>query len=464
MSFSPSISEETSADIQRVEQLLNSAGPMIGSGRQPEILRAAQQAEEAVAICLRLDAAGVPGIRRLLSGALFCHADALRESGDPGVKPLAQESYGEALKFFGEVMNPDDIGDAHHLAKIWMSRGMTFLEDGDAEALPQALECFERALDLRESLPQKMEAPYAWALSAAWMNRGDVLSRLGSPEQLTEAVRSYDEAITLLDGMPAEEYPNCRVRLGLAWMNRGLASVAQRNEAGHGEGLRSFTMSVKELGQEWENISPEQRRILSCAQLNRGNALLSGPQPDAVAAREEALAAIASVAEFEQQEPVAALMSLQSRHLFCRGSAYMVDHGQATGDWMTEVTDTVDEGMALGRHWRLQGQEHLGRMELELLRFGALTYRLFQPHFLPEFLLESMDPERSPGAPVMDGKMHHVAAEALGLVVNDLRAAQQGDRTPEQMEAILELLQELQEAEQRLGELRAKYLETPPQE
>lgn len=443
-------------DILHARYLMSTAGTLIASGKEPAIQQAVSLASEAIQIWQQLLPANLPDTRRSLSLAWLLKANALRETGDPVLRADALLAYEETLQHFRAVMEQSDPADANQLAKIWMCRGMTLLDDGRPSVLGEALTCFERALDLRKSLPLEKEWRYVWALSAAWLNRGDVLTRLGGAENLAESIRSYDEAIPLLKDMPMEEYPTCRARLALAWMNRGLACQAQDSPESIEEALKSYSFSIATLMEGGDHA--EQRRILACARLNRGHALLNRIPADPASSREDALAALALAIEFEKKEVLAAQVSLQSRHLLCRAMAHLMDSGEVPADWLEETTDAVDEGMALARYWRQLGEERLRELEGELFRFGALIYRLCQPHFLAEFLLDNLDPQRSPGAPVADGNIHHLATEALWSLVVDIRARQQADPTPEMESRLLPLLEELQETEKQLQSLREQYL------
>lgn len=441
----------------RARSLMSIAGTLIASGKEAGIRQAVALASEAIQIWQQLLPANLPDTQRSLSMACLLKANALRETGDPVLRADALLAYEETLQHFQVVMDQSDPADANQMAKIWMCRGMTLLDDGRPSVLGEALNCFDRALDLRKSLPLETEWRYVWALSAAWLNRGDVLTRLGGAENLAESIRSYDEAIPLLTDMPMEEYPTCRARLALAWMNRGLACQAQENPESLEEAIQSYGFSIATLTEGGDH--GEQRRILACARLNRGHALLNRVPADPVTAREDALAALALAIEFEKQEVLAAQVSLQSRHLLCRAMAHLMDSGEVPADWLEETTDAVDEGMALARYWRQLGETRLRELEGELFRFGALIYRLCQPHFLAEFLLDNLDPERSPGVPVADGNIHHLATEALWSLVMDIRARQQAGPAASETEGrLLSLLEELQETEKRLQALREQYL------
>jgi hypothetical protein len=257
--------------------------------------------------------------------------------------------------------------------------------------------------------------------------------------------------------MPLDEHPTYRARLSLAWMNRGLAALAQDTPESLLEAVRCYTRSIEQyLGETPSNS--EQQRVLSCAHLNRGHALLSGPEAECEQARQDAFSALRLAREFEQSELLAARIGLQSRHLLCRAIAHQADRGDVSEDWIGETTDAVDDGMALARHWRRAGESGLEDIEAELFRFGALIYRLCQPHFLAEFLLESLDPVRSPGAPAGEQTVHHIATDALWSATIDLRAQQQADAAQDTQSRLLARLNQYQDAEKRITELRLQHL------
>lgn len=442
----------------RAEQLMSQAGKLLATGELAAIQHAIAPATEAVETLQKLLSAGVTGSRHSLAAAWLLKGNVLRETHDPGLRPDALAAYAHAVDLFQAVMRAGHPEDANHLANLWTNRGMTLLDDGGAAALTEALGCFERAIELRRQLPLETNPHFTWGLSAAWMNRADVLTRLGQTGQLDAALQSYDEAIQLLCRMPLDEHPTYRARLAVAWMNRGLAAQAQVTPGSLEGALRCFSQSIEAVSVGTEPVSPEQRRILSCAHLNRGHALLNREPAQPAPAREDALAALGLAVEFEQSELLAAQIGLQARHLLCRAVAHLLDTGGAPTDWVTETTDAVDEGMALARHWRTLGEKRLLGLEAELFRFGVLIYRLCLPHFLAEFLLESMDPVRSAGAPVAEEVMHHLAADALWSATLDLRAQQEADPSAENQARLLRRLDELHEAERRLTALRLEHL------
>jgi tetratricopeptide (TPR) repeat protein len=441
---------------------LSEAENLIATRQPSAIKQAIVKASEAVERAQSLQAADHHDALRLLSAAWLTKANGLREVPTAESRGAALEAYEHAVRHFETVMQQDDPDDMNQLANLWTNRGMTLLDDGSTAALTSALPCFERAIELRKELPLERNPQFTWGLSAAWMNAADVLTRLGRPDQVSRALRSYDEAIALLHRMPLDAHPTFRARLAVAWMNRGLAAAAQSAPEATEEALRCFGESIKQLPSTGAPLHPEQIRVLSCAHLNHGHALLNQRSPQPALARDDAFAAQRLVEEFEKREVLAALIGLQSRHLLCRAIAFLVDLGQVPEDWITETTDAVDEGMALARHWRQLGETCLREMETQLFRFGALIYRMCQPHFLAEFVLECMDPELFPGAPAADEGMHHIATDAIWSIIVDINAQFQADPSAANQARLEERLGEVQEAEKRLTELRMQHVAKKP--
>jgi tetratricopeptide (TPR) repeat protein len=439
-----------------LKELLSAGNALVATRGHAEVQRALSIADEALRCAEQFDNSE-PQAARLLAAAWLLKGNALREAHRRDSRQGALDAYDKALELFRPVMDMQAHDDLNQLAKLWINRGMVLLDDGSREALTEALSCFESAIALRQRLPLDENKFFVWGLSAAWMNCADVLTRLGSAEQVERALHAYDEAIALLVRMPLDEHPTYRARLSLAWMNRGLAAQAQDSPESLVEAVRCYTRSIEQyLGKTPSNS--EQRRVLSCAHLNRGHAFLNSEQAKCEQARQDAFSALRLAGEFERSESLAARIGLQARHLLCRAIAHQADCGEVSEDWIGETTDAVDDGMALARHWRRAGESGLEDIEAELFRFGALIYRLCQPHFLTEFLLESLDPVRSPGAPVGEQAVHHIGTEALWSATVDLRAQQQADARPDVQSRLLSRLEEYQGAEKRLTELRLQHL------
>lgn len=365
---------------------------------------------------------------------------------DHGMLDHAMPIYDAAL------IRPADLDDGspqgkHELANLFTNRGICILSLGDREKLPAALEDFDRAIDLRKDLPFDENAGYRWGLSAGWMNRGDVLNRIGGRD--AEATAAYDEAISHLRQLPYKENAATLQRLALAWSNRGL-TVADPAEA---RGCFDECIALLESPQ-----NPQQLLTLCNATLNRGRHSLQ-VLDDATASAEDARRVLDLLSPHERSHPAPAEMAIQARHLLAHALCVWLD-GKRQGaglaeDWIGDATDAVEDALAIERHWEQQGVRQLRPLACELFQLGLHIYRVCQPHFLAEFIDETMDPELSPGAPFDDASFQAAAAHALRAGLNDAaERAAAASLDPEQAQKQQRIVSMLQATDQRLAELQ----------
>ncbi|WP_367872310.1 tetratricopeptide repeat protein [Luteolibacter sp. Populi] len=391
--------------------------------------------------------------------------DALATHGDAtslAVRALARMVLGNlhrdhglldhAVPFYDAALEkPGDIDDGtprgkNELANLHTNRGICLLTAGETEKFPEALADFDAAIALRKDLPLDEDPSFRWGLSAGWMNRGDVLHRLERDE---EAVVAYDEALALLGQLSHEENPAARQRYALAWANRGLA-VADPDEA-----RRCFDQCIELLG---EPQNPQQLLTLCNATLNRGRHSLQ-VAGDAEATADDARQVLQLIGQHERAHPAPAEMALQARHLLAHALCAWLD-GNRKGpgiaeDWIGDATDTVEEALAVERFWEQQGVTALRPLACDLFELGLHVYRVCQPHFFADFLVETMDPEMSPGAPFADPRFQAAAARALQQAVNEVaQRAAASSLEPEAMEKQQAILKTLKLADHRLAELQ----------
>ena len=362
---------------------------------------------------------------------------------DHGLPDAAMDFYHEALEKSGDLQGGNTVQ-----ANLHANRGICLLTHAGEERLQAALEDFDRAIALRRQAP--LDGGNRWGLAAGLMNRGDVLQRLGGNDR--EARAAYDEAVEHLVILGPAESPAVRQRLALAWSNRGL--VAEDPE----QARRCFDRCLELLAPP-QNLP--QLLTRGSALLNRGQqALLI--EDDASAAAADARDAIAILAFYDREDTAAAEQSLHARHLLARALCTWLDGGRKTPDltedWIATATDTVEEALALERHWsrNRKGVAPLRVLALELFQLGLEVYRACQPHFLAEFILESVDPEVSPGAPSDDPAFQQAAALALHLALNEsARRAAAATLDPAELEKQTAILTALRAADLRLASLQS---------
>ena len=202
---------------------------------------------------------------------------------------------------------------------------------------------------------------------------------------------------------------------------------------------------------------PENRPVLACALMNRGNVLLRLTPPEPVRARESAEQALALVADAEDQELLAAETGLKARHILCRAIASQLADGAgpiAPDDLVAAATDAVDDGMKLARHWEARGERRFRDLAVELFRFGARAYQMHQSHFLTEFLLENLDPCQSRDAFPVDPKMHAAAGEAIARAFAEIQRDGFRSLNTPRFDRFLKTLRQIRITQMRLDELR----------
>jgi tetratricopeptide (TPR) repeat protein len=357
--------------------------------------------------------------------------------------------------YHAALQNPSDLDDGsprgkNELANAYTNRGIALLSGGEKDELPEALADFDRAIALRKDLPAEGEENVRWGLAASLMNRGDVLHRLG--ERNDEARAAYDEAIGLLEAMDWQGNPGVLQRLALAWANRGLVGE------NHDDSRRCFEKCIELLP---EPQNPAQLLTLCNALLNRGRHSL-GVAGDTEASAADARKVLDLTTPHERDHPAPAELSLQGRHLLAHALVTWLDSSKKgpglAEDWIGDTTDTVEDALSVMRHWEQQGFTGLRPLAGELFALGLHVYRVCQPHFFAEFLIESMDPEVSPGAPFGDPMFQATAARALHTVVNEVaQRAASSTLEPAQVEKQKKILNSLRAADQRLAALQQKY-------
>ncbi len=339
-----------------------------------------------------------------------------------------------------------------------MKRGIALLEQNTRESLASAVPCFEKAIELRSGLPLETNSRFRYGLAAGWMNRGDALTRLGSPGNFTEALRSYDEALQQMNFLALDENPLYRRRLAVAWLNRGMTFLEQGGN--FAEAVRSFAESIAVLENEKAAAISDREQLLGCAWMNRGNGLLRFAKPVYQLSHDAAKRALNFLATTEHSDLIAAEAGLKARHLLCRAIGGLLAESSTNKldakDLVIEATDAVDDGMKLAREWELRGVTQFRSLVLELFRFGVRAYQIYQPQFLVEFILESVDQKETPGANA-SGEMQAEAMRALWRSFREVQKEGFKKLNPAQFEEFLQKLGDLSFAENRLNELRQEY-------
>ena len=289
------------------------------------------------------------------------------------------------------------MDDINQNASILMKRGIALLDANTPASLQEAITCFDSAIELRQQLPLHTNPLIRYGLAAGWINRGDALARLGSNENQVEALRSYDAALEILNGLEVDSDPLFRRRLAIAWQNRGLLLQEQNDVSLLGEAESSFKAAIAALQEGNAAQIPDRDYLLAAARLNYAKGLSLGKTLESMLqAKSMAREAMALADRFSAQNEGMADVSLKARHILCRAlTQLLVDLDGATvstSELIGDATDAAEEGLVLVRAWEARGVERFRPVAQDLFQFAARVYRIFQPQFFNEFLLEHFNP------------------------------------------------------------------------
>ena len=340
-------------------------------------------------------------------------------------------------------------------ASDWMHRGMDWMAKTAPGAQEKAIACYDRAIALRQKLPLAENPRYRYGLAAGWMNRADALSRLGTKAQNAESIASYDAALALLRSLPLQDdalYPR---RLVIALINQSLVRRKSDSRVMIDEAIRGYQEALAVM----ENPAARgisDRIVLRAAALgNVADALLEtgdSAAPEALAHSQEALVLVRGT---EREDRKAAEAGGKARHVLCSAIAAQSRDGMTVpADLLALATATVDDGLALARHWEERGDAGFRALAQDLFRFGCRVHQGGQPGFLAKFILESLDPAQTRGALPVNAQNFSEALAALWTAVKDIQREGFSSLGGERIEGVLANLRDLRVAEDRLKELR----------
>jgi tetratricopeptide (TPR) repeat protein len=246
--------------------------------------------------------------------------------------------------------------------------------------------------------------------AVAWMNRGHELLLQGDEASLAGALDAYGEAITILRRLPVAENPAWANSLGAALMNRGHLLHRLHGTGQAALALAAFDEAANVLKAIADDDNAWPRRNLAGTLLNRANLLLDLGRLDAACgvARE----ALARSLPHERAHLIDADLALKARRALADalGQLLVVRHADQE-EFARQASDTVDDALAVIRHWSVQADAALRLLAMRFFRFGVQLYRFHQPHFLAEFIEENLPPA--------DGEFRTIALEAIDAALAD---------------------------------------------
>ncbi|AUB81979.1 hypothetical protein THSYN_14195 [Candidatus Thiodictyon syntrophicum] len=418
----------------------NKGNALAAQGTPAALAAAVAAHDEAIGLRRGLDLS-VAEYRSDLAGAHTNKGIALAAQGTPAALAAAVAAHDEAIGLFQGL----DLSVAEYrnaLAAAYTNKGIALAAQGTPAALAAAVDAHNEAIGLRRGLDPSV-AEYHNALATACSNKGNALAAQGSPAALAAAVDAYDESIGLRRGLDLSvaEYRN---DLAKACSNKGNALQAQGTPAALAAAVDAHDEAIG-LRRGLDLSVAEYRSDLAAACLNKGNALRAQGTPAALAAAVDVYDEAIGLAAVPEDRPEDALRidRAEAEAKAFNNKAIALLH---LDDPMA-AQDSADEGLS-----RLRELESHGLYTLRPLReilFGVtLTCSLAarQPQFLPEIILEHLDPDQ-PGSAPASAAMHRSAVNALQ------QGMAQYLQTPRQSHRAAELVP----AAQRLAEIRALY-------
>jgi len=244
----------------------------------------------------------------------------------------------------------------------------------------------------------------------AWMNRGHELMLRGDETGLAGSLDAYNEAITILRRMPVAGNPAWANSLGAALMNRGHLLHRLHGTGQAAPALAAFDEAANVLKAISTDDNAWPRRNLAGTLLNRANLLLDLGRLDAACT--VARDALALSLSHEREHLIDADLALKARRALADALGQLLVVRQADQEeFARQASDTVDDALAVIRHWSAQAGATLRLLAMRFFRFGVQLYRFHQPHFLAEFIEENLPPA--------DEEFRIIALEAIDAALAD---------------------------------------------
>lgn len=432
--------------------------------------------------------------RERIENARACieRSDQLLKEGQGSLEE-AYSHYDEAIALLTAEGAGESEREKHLLAWAWMNKGNLFSVAGTEEALQEALACYERAVQVFVSIGETGSEEIYVDFGALRANQGHLVFRMGGREALQTVVRCFQEAIAIFEKLPWLANPRYRHHLIGGWYNLGnvlqwcqenldtavdcyrnaldLAEGFEVKTAGHyslfagiwlnygntlsliggGQSLQKtlecYDAAIRLFGQSEIGKGTSHAHELASAWANRANMLsmeltgLDDPQ-EALWSADQALDL---VKEGERIHPWSAEISLKARRARCQAYGVMMHQVDQYGeDHYFMATDEVEDSLNLIRFWEEKGVPHYRPVARRMFHLGAQMYRIRQPHFLVEFVEETL-------TAIADPELRPIALATVREAKNQLAERRVILTGMEEGERILSLFRELERVERSLS-------------
>ena len=327
------------------------------------------------------------------------------------------------------------------------------MKEGTLPALREAVALSDDFIE--KSKRQFLDNPeFRNDLAGAHMNRGIALEGMGTPDALKEAVSAYDRAIDIRKELPRDN-PEFRNNLAAAHNNRGNALEGMGTPDALKEAVSAYDRAI-DIRKELPKDNPEFRNDLARAHSNRGNALQGMGTPDAlkdaVSAYDRAIDITKDLDENVLRHSEVITSAYLGKALGCLGMFYN-DPGSKKGKVnLEEAGDSADEGLEILKNLEKGGFLLLRELREVLFQICLDVYCISNHRFIPEIVLEHLDPEE-PGSSPESFVMHQ---RALYVLV-DLFRRLSSKAVREEDESIDDILEEVRNTIRYLLTVHTRY-------
>ncbi len=373
-----------------------------------------------------------PQFQNDLARVYYNRGVAQSDLGTPADLHAAIASYTQAIAI-RTLLPKDNPQFQNDLASAYYNRGIA---QGGLGDLQTAIESYNQAIAIGEQIP-KDQPQFQEFLALAYYNRGTAQSALGTPADLHAAIESYTQAIAIGTLLP-KDHPQFQNDLARVYYNRGVA----QSDLGTPDDLRAAIESYNQviaIGTQLPKDRPEFQNDLASAYNNRGNAQRNLGTPD------DLHAAIESY-----NQAIAIREQLPKDHPQFQHDLALVFGGKANAcldlNQLEEAQEAAEAGLDLLRNLEKAGVYRFRKTREKMFGTAIETYlaNFATCHFLPELLLEHLDPNQPGSAPESE-VMHNDALRGLQRLYLQLY-----NRYPE-------MLPTLQQPLETLAQIRALY-------
>lgn len=371
------------------------------------------------------------GAAHRLGGAWTDRGAQVLALGGTGSWQAAVLCHRRAIELLGALRPADD--SQADLGTAWVNLGNALLADPSAGSDEEALDAFARAIAVIDRLPVSSKPRFRHNLAAAWMSRADALARGESPAQLAEARLAYGQSLEIALGLPLDEKPAFRVLLASCRINLGcLLGRLSSTASAVGECERAVA-ALGPLPAAGHRLA---RHHAATAWINRGEFLL-GLVGGAREAVDSARTAQRLIEGTGHGSPAEAKLRLRALVVIARGlESSMRGAGAAPGaDALAELTDVTESGVEIALARREGAPEIFDPFVAWFFSVGSRVYGRYQPHFLSEYLAETLSRLGDGAGPELAGRLRTIAGQssraALDALGHDrviLAGTQEADR------------------------------------